>query len=66
MQCARRELDVLRPVPAGFYHRLRIVGSIVVLIHGGSFLADHTWVKEVIHYRAGSAGGVPGEVLPSG
>jgi hypothetical protein len=42
MQCARRELDVLRPVPAGFYHRLRIVGSIVGLIHGGSLLADHT------------------------
>jgi len=60
MQCARRELDVLRPVPAGFYHRLRIVGSIVVLIHGGSLLADHTCGQGGDTYRAGSAGGAAG------
>src|SRR5262249_55959479 len=42
MQCACRDLDVFRPVVAGFYHRLRIVGSFVGLIHGGSLLADHT------------------------
>ena len=37
MQCARRELDVLRPVPAGFYHRLRIAGSIVAIIIANLF-----------------------------
>ena len=65
MQCARRELDVLRPAPAGFYHRLRIVGSIVVLVHGGSLLADHACGQGDDAYRSGSAGGAPGELLPS-
>ena len=65
MQCARRELGVLRPAPAGFYHRLRIVGSIVVLVHGGSLLADHACGQGDDAYRTGSAGGAPGELLPS-
>ena len=65
MQCARRELGVLRPAPAGFYHRLRIVGSIVVLVHGGSLPADHACGQGDDAYRSGSAGGAPGEVLPS-
>src|SRR5262249_201012 len=57
MQCVRRELGVPRPVPAGFYHRLRIVGSIVVLIHGGSLLADHTCGQGGDTYRAGAPAG---------
>ena len=65
MQCTCRELDVFRPVPAGFYHWLRIVGSIVVLVHDGSLLADQPGGHEGDAYRAGSAGGAPGELLPS-
>src|SRR5262245_36306323 len=57
MQCARRELDLLRPAPAGFYHRLRIVGSIVVLIHGGSLLQTTPAVKEVMPIAPGAPAG---------
>jgi hypothetical protein len=49
---------VLRPVPAGFYHRLRI-GSIVVLVHWP--IATSLAVKEVMLIALGA----PGEVLPS-
>ena len=38
MQSARRDFDVLRLGPAGFYHWLRIVGPIVVaLAHANRF-----------------------------
>jgi hypothetical protein len=56
---------VFRLFPAGFYHWLRIVGSIVVLVHGTSLLADQPGGHEGDAYRAGSAGGAPGELLPS-
>jgi hypothetical protein len=60
MQCACRELDVFSPVAAGFYHWHRIVGSIVGVVHGGSLLTDQPSAQ-----GAGSAGGAPGELLPS-
>src|SRR5262245_26988969 len=65
MQCAGRELNMFRPVVAGFYHRLRIAGSIGVLAHGGSLLADQPSGRGGGAYRAGSTGGAPSRLQPS-
>jgi hypothetical protein len=45
------------PKPEGAQVLLKMLGSIVVLIHGGSLLADHTCGQGGDICRAGSAGG---------